>query len=212
MKTLFLTLILSPLAFAQTNPGKSPPPSPPAALPLIRNQYTSANMRPEKIAGFKAREAELNRRSIALAEEERLSNIKATKEKELKAKYSHSSPNPGTVGSIPTGPGTDLKHLQRLKALRDEMSIFQRDVLEEIKIKNQQAATAEENRKVIALKQSNQAATPAVGAVTQSPTPTPKPAEVLPVGKAVPSSVPGLPAGLEPTKQKSNLPPGFSRN
>lgn len=184
MKTLLLTLMLSPLAYAD--------PKPPVA-PLIRDDFSTVTVRPEKIASFRARATELNRRAALLEEEsQRIPNKDVEKQNAAEM------------------------------AFNERKSVFQRDFTafkNDVSIEMQTKRTYNEGLRRVKAGLETARAFPAE-ATTQPPAAETKHShassqagkKVEEVKQPVPSSVPGLPPGVEPgKKQKTDLPPGVSR-
>ena len=107
-----------------------------------------------------------------------------------------------------------IEYFERVQKLRREMKGFQKEAAAELSIKRQQAAEVAKSKQV-ALARSNanaKAVAPTSPiAVPQSNGPAPA---VAPPSAPLPSSVPGLPAGVEPVRKKKAevaLPPGMTK-
>lgn len=202
MKALFLTLMMSPLAFAQ---GTSSFPKPTEG-PQLDKEFNSSTVRPEKVAAFRAKAAELYRRSLALDEESNRAYSEAEKKRKAFNKVIRETTPIGEFREEASGPQPWISryHLQRREELQRDQAAFAKEVGVEKALKR--AKDAELAAVKAELEAANTPTPPDQGAGSAGIAPP------QPVAKAAPSSVPGWPAGVEPAKKKQTaLPPGMTK-
>lgn len=215
MKALLLLFSVPLLAIAQVEesppqavpvpeaevetPVEPPLPPPPKRELLINTDFTPL-VRPEKLGVFRARAAELNRRHESMAEERE--RVQAAAAKKMKD-FNEQAVKAGGQGATDSTPWISRNFQQRDGEFRKDVAAFENDVNAEIKLRRLLDAQAARHKAAVDA---------AIAKSDESPINAPHPsAEPRPVEKAKPSSVPGFPAGVEPAKKKSALPPGMTR-
>lgn len=219
MKSLFviLTLIASPIALAQVDPAV---PQAVVATPIL-DQFTAANVRPAKIQVFQNRAADINRRIKLLEEEGKKLNGKANskflKNASKVDEFRRRTGNPTDVALRPTRPDSNLEYKKRVAEMQKEVMTFRQEISQEFALRTNELKGYEKTKqgqlKAHQQQLAEQAATlaPTHEEAQRRQKATTQPAPT--VAEPVPSSVPGLPPGVEPTKKKqSALPPGMTKS
>lgn len=222
---LLLPLVFSPFALAETIPGSGPPglkaPSPFGFQP--------SEVRPEKVAPFTARAAELTRLSTLMSEERSRVYQEAEKKRQ---KFNDEVRRNALINNVTAAEAADATpwisryFLQRQASLQKDVEAFKQEVQKEIEFKRSKDLEKENAKREAGMalqpdepKQEVEhrlipgrvppADLPAVPKQASAEAPRRVSGEVP---KPVPSSVPGLPPGVEPVKKAvPALPPGMTK-
>ncbi len=203
MKTLILALLLSPLVFGQDLIEEGQLKLPPRFVADI----SSATVRPHMIPSLKTRAEALNRRVDELDAEEKAFRKRFPKGLMLRREVIDSNGEKKSK-MVKSNNFYERSYIKRVQALGAEVLAFHKEVLNEYRIKQKQVAAVEKSKRAAELKQQAHAD---ATAVTVTPA-TPEKTATTPSAQPAPSSVPGLPPGVEPTKKApAALPLGMTK-
>jgi hypothetical protein len=212
MKTraLLIAAMLAPVAYGQL-------PSAQKYLdPAFTYVYTGLNVRPEKVKPFTDRAAELNKQRAALVEEGKKIDEARSSKKHENTQVPPTTNSAGQLVQSAQLPSAE-EHERRVEAWRREAQAFRRETSEEFHLRRAQAGPVAEA--LGSWPDEIDAAAASLNPELTAPTPPTPPvapktavAPVPPATGPKPSSVPGLPAGVEPAKKAAkDLPPGMSK-